>query len=180
MTAIRYALCDVPCCCYECLRIVWGSERRDGRIIPPTNCKLKYCTAMRVKSPFSTFPPFKFILPVCWAWENNKTNNREHDVDNTNVEWCPFQLLWVAAHVRARAPSADGRVDETQRPICKWEQLIFFFKKIGPTKKTQFFFRKLKTSATAGQQCEKYWKIAFRDETPTTGPNTTEIGINQI
>ena len=32
-------------------------------------------------------------------------------------------MLRVAARVRARAPAADGRVDETQRPSYKWEQL---------------------------------------------------------
>ena len=43
---------------------------------------------MRVKPSFSTFSTFKFVFPVCWAWEGNRTSNREHDVDNINVEWC--------------------------------------------------------------------------------------------
>jgi len=167
MTTIRCALCAVPCCFYECLRIVWGSWRREGRIIPPTNCKIKDCTAMRVKFPFSTFPLFNLIFPVCWVRENNRSNNGEHDVDNINVEWCLFQLLKVAARVCARTPAAGGRVDETQRPSYKWEQLnYFFFKKIGPTKKITKNFRPLKTSATARQQCEKYWTLHYVTKYP--------------
>jgi len=72
------------------------------------------------------------------------------------VEWCPFQLLWFAAHARARAPAADGRVDETQQPIYKWEQLNFFSKNRSDKKELKKNFRPLKTSATAGQQYENY------------------------
>jgi len=57
---------------------------------------------------------------------------------------------------------------------------FLFLEKSVRRKKTNFCSRPLKTSTTAGQQSDNYWNITFRDETPTTGPNRTEIGINQI
>jgi len=97
MLSDDYQVCPIGCA----MLLFWQFKNglsllnREGRIIPPTNCKLGDCTTMKVKAHFLPLPAYKFIffdkkfvLPVCWAWDSNRSSNREHDVDNKNVELC--------------------------------------------------------------------------------------------
>jgi len=138
-----YHVCPVRCTMLllwvfqNCLRLLKKARANH----PPDKLQAKRLHNHESKISIFDLSPLQIGFLVCWAWANNRTNNlgyppsvfnknstlnREHDVDNINVEWCLFELLRVAARVRARAPATNGRVDETQRPSNKWEQFNFF------------------------------------------------------